>query len=126
MLELQYVQCPVSITNELGARHPETLQNYQLAPPFPKNPALPISLIPSGHRQKSIKGNRLLTAIKGGQPGRQAMDTRASGSGSGTASSRAYFEQQREALIGDIAEVRSLFCLPFFFVVLRTCSAGCM
>lgn len=33
------------------------------------------------------------------------MDTRTSGPG--TASSRAYFEQQREALIGDIAEVRS-------------------
>ncbi|KAK1251177.1 hypothetical protein MKX07_005732 [Trichoderma sp. CBMAI-0711] len=32
------------------------------------------------------------------------MDTRASGSGAGTASSRAYFEQQREALVGDIAE----------------------
>ncbi|KAL7912706.1 DASH complex subunit Dad1 domain-containing protein [Trichoderma velutinum] len=31
-----------------------------------------------------------------------AMDTR--NSGAGTASSRAYFEQQREALIGDIAE----------------------
>ncbi|KAL6808959.1 DASH complex subunit Dad1 domain-containing protein [Trichoderma sp. SZMC 28013] len=30
------------------------------------------------------------------------MDTR--NSGAGTASSRAYFEQQREALIGDIAE----------------------
>ncbi|KAH0525417.1 hypothetical protein TsFJ059_007789 [Trichoderma semiorbis] len=30
------------------------------------------------------------------------MDTRTSGAG--TASSRAYFEQQREALIGDIAE----------------------
>ncbi|KAL7937393.1 DASH complex subunit Dad1 domain-containing protein [Trichoderma chlorosporum] len=30
------------------------------------------------------------------------MDTR--NSGAGTASSRAYFEQQREALVGDIAE----------------------
>ncbi|OPB42507.1 DASH complex subunit DAD1 [Trichoderma guizhouense] len=30
------------------------------------------------------------------------MDTRTSGAG--TASSRAYFEQQREALVGDIAE----------------------
>ncbi|KAL6891620.1 DASH complex subunit Dad1 domain-containing protein [Trichoderma longibrachiatum] len=32
------------------------------------------------------------------------MDARPSGTGAGTASSRAYFEQQREALVGDIAE----------------------
>ncbi|KKP01224.1 hypothetical protein THAR02_06662 [Trichoderma harzianum] len=35
------------------------------------------------------------------------MDTRTSGAG--TASSRAYFEQQREALVGDIAEVGNEF-----------------
>ncbi|KAK4067933.1 hypothetical protein Trihar35433_6493 [Trichoderma harzianum] len=35
------------------------------------------------------------------------MDTRTSGPG--TASSRAYFEQQREALVGDIAEVGNEF-----------------
>ncbi|KAK4067121.1 uncharacterized protein Triagg1_7849 [Trichoderma aggressivum f. europaeum] len=35
------------------------------------------------------------------------MDTR--NGGAGTASSRAYYEQQREALVGDIAEVGNEF-----------------